>query len=280
MKIFLLAVCMLLSSVSASANWITSFEEARKLALGTNKFMIVDFWAPWCGPCKKMDKESWQTPEVQALLENYIPVKLNVDENRELADRYGIEAIPHMMILDGNGKEVYSFTGYHNLNNLKIELERFARPTDFLSAELINQFRMPGFTSQTALAQRYFDYTLTVDNNLKKHLIRTALTYLSDAEGKLLKKDADYASRSQKIKLLQLNEFAYQRNFEKLSKKLNDFKQDEIASENQQHYLFLKLLAAKAMNTAEIPALEEKLKTTNLSEAYIESMNAILNAKT
>lgn len=64
---------------------------------------MVDFWADWCGPCKML------TPTVEALAEHYgdkvLTGKVNVDEEPELARRFGIMSIPTVVFLQ-NGKEV------------------------------------------------------------------------------------------------------------------------------------------------------------------------------
>ena len=55
--------------------------------------VLVDFWAPWCGPCRAI------APNVEALAEEYAGrlrvAKVNVDNNQSLAMKYGIEAFPH-----------------------------------------------------------------------------------------------------------------------------------------------------------------------------------------
>ena len=70
--------------------------------------VLVDFWASWCPPCKMM------VPVIEDLSQEYSGkakiAKLNVDEAREIASKYGIMSIP-TMILFNDGKEVARLTG-------------------------------------------------------------------------------------------------------------------------------------------------------------------------
>ena len=70
--------------------------------LQTEQPVLVDFWAPWCAPCRMI------APSVEAVAEQYrgdaSVVKVNVDENPLTAQRYGIKGIPTLILFRG-GKE-------------------------------------------------------------------------------------------------------------------------------------------------------------------------------
>lgn len=70
--------------------------------------VLVDFWAPWCGPCKML------TPTIDALAGEYAGkakvVKVNVDDNQQLAAQFGIRGIPTVMVFKG-GQAVSTMVG-------------------------------------------------------------------------------------------------------------------------------------------------------------------------
>ena len=84
----------------------TTFESE---VLNNDKPVLVDFWAPWCGPCRLV------SPVVESIGEAHgdkIGVaKLNTDENQELAMRYSIFSIP-TLILFKDGREATRLVGY------------------------------------------------------------------------------------------------------------------------------------------------------------------------
>lgn len=82
--------------------------------------VIVDFWAPWCGPCQMLGP---LIDEIGDELKDQVKVaKVNVDENQELAAKYNISSIPAVLIFE-NGQVKNTIIGFHQkqdyLNALK-----------------------------------------------------------------------------------------------------------------------------------------------------------------
>ena len=87
--------------------------------LKSDKPVLVDFWAVWCGPCKMVAPI---VSEIAAEKAGELKVgKLNVDDEMEIARRYGIMAIP-TMILFKDGEEAAKFTGFADKNTILSKL--------------------------------------------------------------------------------------------------------------------------------------------------------------
>lgn len=78
--------------------------------ISENNKVLVDLWAPWCGPCRALGPV---LEEVCNENPNVLLAKVNVDDNEELAARFRCQSIP-MVILFENGKAVKQFIGYNS----------------------------------------------------------------------------------------------------------------------------------------------------------------------
>ena len=81
--------------------------------------VLVDFWAPWCGPCRII------APSLEELndeIENFRVVKLNVDENQQTAAQYDVMSIPTLIVFK-NGQPAKKIIGAMPKKRLQQELE-------------------------------------------------------------------------------------------------------------------------------------------------------------
>lgn len=90
-----------------------SYEEAIARAKEDNLLVMLDFTSPRCGPCHRMDNETFSNRQVKSYLrDNVVAIKVNVDSQRDLAFMYNISSVPAMVFLNGDGNEVARMTGY------------------------------------------------------------------------------------------------------------------------------------------------------------------------
>ena len=84
--------------------------------LNSDTPIVVDFWAEWCGPCKMI------APSLEQLADEYAGTfkvgKLNVDDNRETAMKYGIRSIPTLLVIK-EGDVAEQIVGAHPIDTLK-----------------------------------------------------------------------------------------------------------------------------------------------------------------
>jgi protein disulfide-isomerase len=109
----------------ASEKWETNYNAALEQAAKENKMVLLDFTgSDWCGWCVKLHKETFSKPEFQQFAsKSLVLVELDFPrgkeqsedlkkQNQELADKFGIEGFPTLVLLDSQGKEAARNVGY------------------------------------------------------------------------------------------------------------------------------------------------------------------------
>ena len=133
----------------AEFTWYTDWDKGIEAAIKEQKPALVDFYADWCGYCKKMDKETFAASEIKSrLADGWIGIKINGEDKnkratiegksvnyRELMQHFGIKGFPTMLIIDKEGNAVEPYTTDINY----VPPKPFGPILDYFREELYNQ---------------------------------------------------------------------------------------------------------------------------------------------
>ena len=89
--------------------------------VNSDKPVLVDFWAPWCGPCKAIGPVLSEIAEARA--DQLKIVKVNIDENQQMAQKLGVMSIPTMVFFK-DGQPVDKIVGAHPKGNIESRIDK------------------------------------------------------------------------------------------------------------------------------------------------------------
>jgi thioredoxin-related protein len=115
-----------LGEAGQRVHWLKSFEEAQKKAKSSQRAIMVDFWAPWCGWCHRLDRTTYVDPEVVRLSESFVPVKVNTEGEAREADvalRYDVTSIPTIAFISPEGHLILRVGGYQGPGQFPATME-------------------------------------------------------------------------------------------------------------------------------------------------------------
>lgn len=105
--------------------WETDLQRALTRAGREGKQVVIDFYAEWCGFCKKMDQETYPDPGVISLVnQRSVAVRIDAERNPELAGKYGVAGFPTLLLVNSAGKEVGRLVGFMPAEDFRKELSR------------------------------------------------------------------------------------------------------------------------------------------------------------
>ncbi len=162
---------------------INDLKTAKMVALAEGKLMILDFGASWCGPCKKMERELWSKEAFKSFYDRFVLVKIDVDEQRSMAKRFGASALPTVLITTPNEDILYQKVGFEKVNDYLQIFSKFPKDNSKLNQKLlrvISKESAPGFLSigkeLGALAMQISD------PNIRNGYIQQSDEYLDKSE--------------------------------------------------------------------------------------------------
>jgi len=151
--ILLIAVLTTVNSIAQEINWV-SLEEAVELQKQSPKKIMMDMYTNWCGPCKMLDRNTFQNKDVADYVnEHYYAVKFNAEGNEdvtfkgnsftnknydpakanrrnsphELARYFRVQAYPTIVFLDENSDVIAPLSGYKQPQQLELYLKMFKK---------------------------------------------------------------------------------------------------------------------------------------------------------
>lgn len=130
-RTLLAALCVLVATSFARAEdqmpWQVNVETAQQLAAKTNRLVVIHFWAPWCKPCMRLEKEVFSRVETAKALEaNFVFVKVNADEAPSTTRSFGVSSLPTDVIVTPQGRLVSQFQSPPTANQYVAQLNQAA----------------------------------------------------------------------------------------------------------------------------------------------------------
>jgi thioredoxin-like negative regulator of GroEL/YHS domain-containing protein len=130
------SVCTLILAVAGSiapalgtesVSWRSNLDAAKIEATQSGKLVLLHFYTPTCGPCRMLDQNVFSQPQIGEDIErNFVPVKINADENPAIAAAYRIERVPSEIVLNSQGNVVASLSCPQNPSEYTGQLANLA----------------------------------------------------------------------------------------------------------------------------------------------------------
>lgn len=96
----------------AEIAWLDDYDAALDRAAAEGKLVVIDFFATWCGPCTLMEHTTFADEEVRRRMRDFVPLKVDVDRQRDLAAMYDVQSLPTTAVVLPDGRPIAGALGY------------------------------------------------------------------------------------------------------------------------------------------------------------------------
>lgn len=100
-----------LAGAAPENGWTTDYGSALQTAAKASRPLLLDFSATWCGPCQMMARTTMLDSNVVAKLGSFVKMKVDIDANAALAEKFGVHSVPTFVVLSGEGDELDRVSG-------------------------------------------------------------------------------------------------------------------------------------------------------------------------
>ncbi|MBI3394687.1 MAG: thioredoxin fold domain-containing protein [Spirochaetia bacterium] len=111
----------------APIQWQTDFNKALASAQGLDRPVMLDFFASWCGYCRRLRKETYPSAEVTDEASKFVSVTINSEEQPSLARKYRVSGVPVIVFLDKNGSVLDRVDGFVDARTLARKMRDVAK---------------------------------------------------------------------------------------------------------------------------------------------------------
>jgi thioredoxin-like negative regulator of GroEL len=178
--LFITLIICISSTTYSQVSWLNNEKIAKAIATEKDQLILMDFWATWCGPCRKMDNDMWNTKEFKALSENFVPLKIDIDREKELARAYNIRSIPHVVLATASGEVVWEQTGYSHSAPYEKILKNLPESLNGINTKLLTLSEEFNDEEYFSIGNSYLELAMESSDDLKRGFFSLSDKYFKE----------------------------------------------------------------------------------------------------